>query len=294
MGLWGRSMGAVTALLHADRDPTIGALIVDSPFASLRQLAHELVSHFTEGHVKIPKVAVGAAIGVIKSSVKKRAHFNVDELNPVDHAGNCFIPALFAAAEGDDFIAPHHAQAIHDAYGGDKNLINFEGDHNSDRPRFYFDSAAIFLQTCLRPGEEAPEMPSTEHAPAHVLRFSSSQRMPMNSPINGPFIGPALLETDSEDELEYGAAGGVAAYRQHQDAMAVALSLGGSGGEAAGNSSRRFGEHRAQRQRSVEAVVVSELVQMGFSDERAAEAARNGMMTDPSEEDALEAALTFL
>ena len=161
IALWGRSMGAVTALLHAGRDPSIGALIIDSPFASLRQLAHELVGHFTEGHVKVPKVAVSAAIGVIKSSVKKKAHFNLDELCPVDRADQCFIPALFAAAEGDDFIAPHHAQAIHDAYGGDKNLIKFEGDHNSDRPRFYFDSAAIFLQTCLRPGEEAPHMPST-------------------------------------------------------------------------------------------------------------------------------------
>ena len=76
--------------------------------------------------------------------------------------------------------------------------------------------------------------------------------------------------------------------------MAVALSLGGSGGEAPGDSSRRFGEHRAQRQRSVEAVVVSELVLMGFSDERAAEAARAAMVTNPPEEDALEVALTFL
>ena len=58
IALWGRSMGAVTALLHAKRDPSIGALIIDSPFASLRQLAHELVSQFTEGHVNIPKVTL--------------------------------------------------------------------------------------------------------------------------------------------------------------------------------------------------------------------------------------------
>ena len=42
MGLWGRSMGAATALLHSDRDPTIGGVVVDSPFADLPRLCDEL------------------------------------------------------------------------------------------------------------------------------------------------------------------------------------------------------------------------------------------------------------
>jgi len=32
IGLWGRSMGAVTALLHGDRDPSIAGMVLDSPF----------------------------------------------------------------------------------------------------------------------------------------------------------------------------------------------------------------------------------------------------------------------
>jgi dienelactone hydrolase len=36
VGLWGRSMGAVTALLHGDRDPSIAGMVLDSPFASLK------------------------------------------------------------------------------------------------------------------------------------------------------------------------------------------------------------------------------------------------------------------
>jgi pimeloyl-ACP methyl ester carboxylesterase len=32
IGLWGRSMGAVTALMHADSDPTIACLVLDSAF----------------------------------------------------------------------------------------------------------------------------------------------------------------------------------------------------------------------------------------------------------------------
>ncbi|KAF1791919.1 Zinc finger, RanBP2-type [Phytophthora cactorum] len=36
------------------------------------------------------------------------------------------------------------------AYGGDKNLVKVDGDHNSSRPQFLLDSAAIFLQTALQ------------------------------------------------------------------------------------------------------------------------------------------------
>jgi len=35
IALWGRSMGAATALLHAHRDSSLSALVLDSPFSSL-------------------------------------------------------------------------------------------------------------------------------------------------------------------------------------------------------------------------------------------------------------------
>ena len=43
LALWGRSMGAATALLYAavDGGRTVGALVLDSPFASFKQLALE-------------------------------------------------------------------------------------------------------------------------------------------------------------------------------------------------------------------------------------------------------------
>lgn len=42
LGLWGRSMGAVTALLHADRDPSIAGIVLDSPFSNMKLLVNEL------------------------------------------------------------------------------------------------------------------------------------------------------------------------------------------------------------------------------------------------------------
>lgn len=36
VGLWGYSMGAATALMHAHRDPSIGGMILDSSFSDLK------------------------------------------------------------------------------------------------------------------------------------------------------------------------------------------------------------------------------------------------------------------
>ncbi|EER18983.1 Protein C14orf29, putative [Perkinsus marinus ATCC 50983] len=120
IGLWGRSMGAATALLHGDRDPSIAGMVLDSPFQDLRIVAEELVIEF--GGFRVPKFVVNIAMSMIRNSIKSRADFDINDLVPIKHVDRTFIPALFVAAEGDTFVKPHHARALYDAYAGDKNL----------------------------------------------------------------------------------------------------------------------------------------------------------------------------
>lgn len=150
IALWGRSMGAVTALMHGYRDPSIACMILDSPFADLTQLCEEMVEKGKEQGIHVPGVVTNLAIRMLQSSVKKQANFNLKLISPITHADRCFIPALFVAGEHDDFIQKHHSEQIYERYAGDKNLIIVEGDHNSPRPKFMFDSVSIFLQTCLQ------------------------------------------------------------------------------------------------------------------------------------------------
>ena len=142
-------MGAVTALLHADRDPSIAALVLDSPFSSLSKLVNELAYQYT----KLPSLLVSPVLKLVSNTIKNKVHFDIYKLSPIDHVKSSFIPALFATATGDDFIKPQHSQDLHDAYQGDKNFIKFEGDHNSARPTFFYDSASIFLFTTLQCGQ---------------------------------------------------------------------------------------------------------------------------------------------
>jgi hypothetical protein len=139
-------MGAVTAIMYGDRDPSIAGMVLDSPFSSLKLLVEELV----KDKVSLPNFIVNQALKLVKSTVSKKANFKLDDIEPIDFAKRCYIPSLFVAAKDDNFVKPHHAKYLNDVYPGDKNLISIDGDHNSMRPRFFKDSAAIFFYNTLQ------------------------------------------------------------------------------------------------------------------------------------------------
>lgn len=59
-------MGAATALLHADRDHSLAGIVVDSGFASLKQLVKELV----KSRSKVPFFLVKGGVMFINKKVK--------------------------------------------------------------------------------------------------------------------------------------------------------------------------------------------------------------------------------
>ncbi|XP_043709197.1 uncharacterized protein LOC122658346 [Telopea speciosissima] len=154
IGLWGRSMGAVTSLIYGSEDPSIAGMVLDSPFSDLVELMMELADRYK---FRVPKFTVKFAIQYMRKVIQKRAKFDIMDLNTIKVAKSCFVPVLLGHATDDDFILPHHSDQIYEAYVGDKNIIKFEGDHNSPRPQFYFDSITIFFHNVLQPPKEAVE-----------------------------------------------------------------------------------------------------------------------------------------
>jgi pimeloyl-ACP methyl ester carboxylesterase len=148
IGLWGRSMGADVSLMHADRDPSIAGLVIDSAFTDLKVICEEMVDLYVT--VKLPRWVIATARAMVRSSVLKHAGFDIDEVAPIESARNSYIPALFAAAYNDAFINPHHAKELYEAYAGDKNFVMVEGEHNSARSKFFMDSVAIFFFNTLQ------------------------------------------------------------------------------------------------------------------------------------------------
>ncbi|EMS51371.1 hypothetical protein TRIUR3_15935 [Triticum urartu] len=161
IGLWGRSMGAVTSLLYGAEDPSIAGMVLDSAFTNLYGLMLELVDVYK---IRVPKFTVKMAVQYMRRTIQKRAKFDIMDLNVVKLAPKTFIPALFGHGLNDMFIQPHHCDRIHEAYGGDKSMVKFEGDHNSPRPQSYYDSVSIFFYNTLRP----PQLPASGSNKLHV------------------------------------------------------------------------------------------------------------------------------
>ncbi|XP_022858093.1 uncharacterized protein LOC111379015 isoform X3 [Olea europaea var. sylvestris] len=156
IGLWGRSMGAVSCLMYGAEDPSIAGMVLDSPFSNMVDLMMELVDSYK---FRLLKLTVKLAIRYLRRAVLKKANFDIKNLNTIKIAKSCFVPVLIGHAVDDNFIQPHHSDRIFDAYMGEKNIIKFEGDHNSPRPQFYFDSISIFFNNILQ--TPADELTST-------------------------------------------------------------------------------------------------------------------------------------
>ncbi|XP_058114568.1 uncharacterized protein LOC131257752 [Magnolia sinica] len=148
IGLWGRSMGAVTSLLYGAEDPSIAGIVLDSAFSNLFDLMLELVDVYK---IRLPKFTVKMAVQYMRRIIQRKAKFDIMDLNCLQVAPKTFIPALFGHAKEDTFVNPHHSDRIFNSYAGDKNIIKFEGDHNSPRPQFYYDSVSIFFLNVLHP-----------------------------------------------------------------------------------------------------------------------------------------------
>ena len=187
IGLWGRSMGAVTALLHIDRDPSIAGAVLDSPFANLRQLAEELARTYT----KLPGFVLSSVMYFIKKTIKKKAGFNIEDLNPLNHVNKSFIPVQLIAAKGDTFILPKHTEKLYENYAGEKSLKIVDGDHNSMRPEYVMNSITIFFHyvlMCENLPQKLPKRPS--------------RNVPKFNPHNEYFAQAILFQNNLMDDEE--------------------------------------------------------------------------------------------
>eukprot|EP00929_Paragymnodinium_shiwhaense_P105845 TRINITY_DN70900_c0_g2_i1.p1 TRINITY_DN70900_c0_g2~~TRINITY_DN70900_c0_g2_i1.p1 ORF type:complete len:484 (+),score=114.71 TRINITY_DN70900_c0_g2_i1:90-1541(+) len=147
VGLWGRSMGAATAVLRSSSDPDIAACVFDSPFSSLPLVAEELV---TSRHIPVPSFALRMALSVVREEVASRAGFDIMELVPLAGAPQARAPAIFATAHDDDFVLPHHTQDLFDAWGGaERKFVSFSGGHGGQRPPWFLENAAKYLHLHL-------------------------------------------------------------------------------------------------------------------------------------------------
>ncbi|KAL5157837.1 hypothetical protein HKD37_15G042451 [Glycine soja] len=151
-------------LLYGAEDPSIAGMVLDSAFSNLYDLMMELADVYK---IRLPKFTVHIlsllhslcvcahvvkmAVQYMRRVIEKKAKFDIMDLNCLLVAPKTFIPVLLGHGNDDQFIQPHHSDLISESYAGDKNIIKFDGDHNSSRPQFFYNSISIFFYNVLHP-----------------------------------------------------------------------------------------------------------------------------------------------
>ena len=137
---------AATSIIYASKDPTIAGIFLDSPFYSLNLLIDEL----SKDKVSLPDFLVRQVIKMIKQTVKDKADFNIDDIEPGEYAQKCFVPAFFCHGKDDTFVNVHHCNDLYLIYPGEKHILLVDGDHNSLRPNKLNENASEFFYNALK------------------------------------------------------------------------------------------------------------------------------------------------
>eukprot|EP00288_Rhodomonas_lens_P012258 CAMPEP_0177747568 /NCGR_PEP_ID=MMETSP0484_2-20121128/31467_1 /TAXON_ID=354590 /ORGANISM="Rhodomonas lens, Strain RHODO" /LENGTH=452 /DNA_ID=CAMNT_0019262383 /DNA_START=112 /DNA_END=1466 /DNA_ORIENTATION=+ len=181
IGVWGRSMGAATALMVAgEEDLGVSAMVLDSCFLSLESVATDVACKylrkvpFLESWLRVTRGADAApgeeqmvpflneGVQMLRAGVLARCAWDIRAVNPEASCERCSIPALFLHAEGDTLVQLRHSQELFAKYAhSEKQLETFEGDHNTLRPEKLLHRIARFLARKLKEtqddGEEEEE-----------------------------------------------------------------------------------------------------------------------------------------
>ena len=145
IGLWGRSMGAATALLY-NNDERIKAKCVDSPFADFRELSVQLC----QKEINIPEFVINTVLFFIKKTVRKKNDMDIDQLRPIDYVEKSKTPIFFIHAMKDELIPYKHTINMFEKYGGIKFINIVEGNHNTPRQKHIISKIVNFFDKYLR------------------------------------------------------------------------------------------------------------------------------------------------
>jgi hypothetical protein len=95
--LWGKFLGAVTAMLSLRRQNDIKAVIFDNPYKNVKSVIEGMLNQ-----TKVPSFMVGGAAKIISKTIQDKADFDLHNVNPVKYvASGLLCPAFFIASTND-------------------------------------------------------------------------------------------------------------------------------------------------------------------------------------------------
>ena len=118
IGILGASMGASIALLTAGDCDEINALVLDSPFSSLKRISTEWACQVT----RCPEAVLQLSIRLAYCWLYLAYHFWVPEIEPAAVARKLQCPVFLIHGAADKKISAYHSRTIYDNLTAEKEL----------------------------------------------------------------------------------------------------------------------------------------------------------------------------
>jgi esterase/lipase len=174
--LWGRSMGAVTSVLIAERlaerrpgtdSPFfLSGLVLDSPFTRLTTMVEDVASN----RINLPAIVTSLGMKIIKKTIIEKISFDVTRLEPINCVKKLYYPVAFILSQEDSMVPPKRIQEYLDSYGGKKKaLYKAPGEHHSERLPEVLEQVYKFVE-----GIFDQEALSDTHKPRALWRMQAS------------------------------------------------------------------------------------------------------------------------
>lgn len=146
--LWGRSMGAATALMYAANPGARRLLltIADSSYYDFRELLEEI------GNTKmgIPMFLVRPLLYMLESRVKSKAGFDLSDIHMGSFMKTPHCPIAFVAAKCDSVVPIEHSEKLYRDYKGSaKELFYIERDHQHEREQSEMNHLLRLIQKAI-------------------------------------------------------------------------------------------------------------------------------------------------
>ena len=140
--LWGRSMGAATALMC--KNPKIVGRIADSPYTSIDNLIEHLIDQNTKMGFLFK---IGA--GPVKSYIKKKIRVDLSDIAPIREYTKHKSPVLIGHSTFDNLIPVEHGKEFVKTSEINASILFLPGTHNSKRPDYWFYGCVQFIFNIL-------------------------------------------------------------------------------------------------------------------------------------------------
>ena len=138
--LWGRSMGAATAVMCLN--DKVCCKVVDSAYTSISDVCTAIAVS-----MKFPASICPIALWFLKHYINGKANFDLSKVSALEIAKNDNQqPLLQLHAEGDEFVPFAEGEKIFKQYKNpEKEFVVSDGTHNSARDQSWIDKACFFI-----------------------------------------------------------------------------------------------------------------------------------------------------